>query len=197
MSQPAKITSVEAIEAFRASLIIYLTKARPVLEEVSAEVARTRNWVQHDQRLHWENQLRLRKRKLEEAQQELFNARLSQFKQSTTLQHLNMQRAQGAVREVEAKLDLLKKWDRQMENRTDPLVKQVEQLQGFLTADMARAVAYLEQVIKTLDAYVGTMPPVRAANVSARRTLVFSKCCQFSAFPCQRFAPSGTACLRS
>ena len=166
MSQPAKITSVEAIEAFRASLIIYLTKARPVLEEVSAEVARTRNWVQHDQRLHWENQLRLRKRKLEEAQQELFNARLSQFKQSTTLQHLNMQRAQGAVREVEAKLDLLKKWDRQMENRTDPLVKQVEQLQGFLTADMARAVAYLEQVIKTLDAYVGTMPPVRAANVS-------------------------------
>lgn len=165
MAQPAKITSVEAIEAFRATLIVYLSKARPVLEEVSAEVARVRSWVQHDQRLHWENQLRLRKRKLDETQQELFNARLSQFKPSTALQHLNMQRAQGAVKEVEEKLVVLRLWDRQMENRTDPLVKQVEQLQGFLTTDMVRAVAFLEQVIKTLDAYVGTLPPSGAGAI--------------------------------
>ena len=165
MAQPAKITSVEAIEAFRASLIVYLSKARPVLEEVSAEVARARSWVQHDQRLHWENQLRLRKRKLEETQQELFNARLSQFKPSTALQHLKMQRAQAAVKEVEEKLAVLRKWDREMENRTDPLVKQVEQLTGFLTTDMARAVAYLEQVIKALEAYVGTLPPSGAGAI--------------------------------
>jgi len=167
MALPAKITSVEAIEAFRASLILYLSKARPVLEEVSSEVARTRSWVQHDQRLHWENQLRLRKRKLEETQEELFNARLSQFKPSTALQHLKMQRAQAAVKEVEEKLAVLKQWDRQMENRTDPLLKQVEQLQGFLTTDMARAVAYLEQVVRTLDAYTGTIPPSSAGLGSA------------------------------
>src|ERR1044071_1054511 len=167
MAAPAKITSVEAIESFRASLILYLSKARPVLEEVGAEVMRTRNWVQHDQRLFWENELRLRKRKLEEAQEELFNARLSQFKQSTALQHLKMQRAQGAVKDVETKLAVLKKWDRDMENRTDPLVKQVEQLQGFMATDMVRAVAYLEQVIKTLDAYIGTVPPAGSTGQTA------------------------------
>jgi hypothetical protein len=156
---PAKITSVDAIESFRASLILYLSKARPVVEEVSSEVMRTRLWVQHDQRMYWENQMRLRKRKLEEAQEELFNARLSQFQESTTLQHLKMQRAQAAVKAVEEKLAMLKKWDREMENRTDPLVKQVEQLSGFLSTDMARAINYLEQVVKTLDAYLGAVAP--------------------------------------
>ena len=159
MAQPAQVTSVEAIEAFRASLIVYLTKAKPVLEEVSAEVARTRAWVQIDQRLHWENQLRVRTRKLEETQAELFNARLSQFKPNTALQFMNMQRAQAAVKTVEEKLAVIKKWDQQMENRTDPLVKQIEQLQLFLGIEMARAVAYLEQVVKTLDAYTHTLPP--------------------------------------
>jgi len=151
----AQVTSVEAIAAFRASLIVYLSKARPALEEVSAEVLRTRLWVQNDQRRLWENQLRLRTRRLEEAQAELFNARLSQFHQSTALQHMAVQRAEHAVREAEAKLTVLKKWDREIENRTDPLTKQIEQLQGFLTTDMARAVVFLEQVIKSLDAYAG------------------------------------------
>ena len=82
MVQPAQVTSVDAIEAFRASLIVYLAKARSVLEEISAEVQHTRQWVGTYQRLHVENQLRSRLRKLEEAQEALFNARLSQFSPS-------------------------------------------------------------------------------------------------------------------
>jgi len=46
-----------------------------------------------------------------------------------------------------------------MENRTDPLVKQVTQFHSFLTTDMKRAVAYLDQVVKTLEAYAGVPTP--------------------------------------
>ena len=163
MAQQAKITSVEAIESFRAALILYLSKARPVLEEVSADVARTRMWVQNDQRHHWENELRLRKRRLEEAQAELFNAKISLTQQSTQLPHMVVQRAQQAVKEVEGKLATVKRWDREMENRTDPLTKQVEQLHGFLTTDMKRAAEYLAQVVKTLDAYAEVLAPSRSS----------------------------------
>lgn len=159
MAQQAKITSVEAIESFRAALILYLSKARPVLEEVSADVARVRMWVQNDQRHHWEQELRLRKRRLEEAQAELFNAKISLTQQSTQLPHMAVQRTQRAVKEVEDKLAIVKRDDREMENRTDPLTKQVEQFHGFLTTDMARAVEYLGQVVKTLDAYADVLAP--------------------------------------
>ncbi len=42
MPERAHVTSVDALESFRANLIIYLSKARPTLEEVSADVQRMR-----------------------------------------------------------------------------------------------------------------------------------------------------------
>jgi hypothetical protein len=153
MSPRAQVTSVEAIEAFRSNLIVFLSKARPAVEEVSSEVMRTRLWVQEDQRRFWENQLRLRSRKLERAQAELSSARMSLIPTGTSTQQMDVRRALGAVREAEDKLSMLKKWNREMENHTAPLLKQVEQLHGFLCSDLTKAVAYLAQVVKTLEAY--------------------------------------------
>jgi hypothetical protein len=166
MAERAQVTSFEAVEAFRADLIVFLTRARAVLEEASDDVLRTRLWVQNDQRRLWEGETRVRERKLEEARSELFNARLSQFQDSTALQLMAVQRAERAAREAETKLALLKKWDRDLENRTDPMVKQVTQLHGFLTIDMGRAVAYLVQVVKALEAYADVASPGNATSLT-------------------------------
>ena len=159
MAGQAKITSVEAIEQFRVALILFLSQARPALEEISGEIVRAKNWLQHDQRRLWENELRVRGRKLEEAKGELFNARLSDFQESTSLQQMAVSRWQRAVREAEGKMAMLKKWDRELENRSEPLVKQAEQFQTFLTIEMPKAIAYLAQAVKTLDAYTGIALP--------------------------------------
>jgi hypothetical protein len=172
MTGQAQITSVEAIGSFRARLIVFLGQARPVLDEAANELSRTRLWLQNDQRSFWEHQLRLRNRKLEEAKQELFNAKLSQFQESTSLQLMAVQRAQRAVQEVEDRMKSLKKWDRELEHRAAPLMKQMEQLQGFLATDMAHAVAYLDQALKALDAYRDAVSSrnEKAAAVSPAKT---------------------------
>ncbi len=159
MAERAQVTSVEAIAAFRADLIVFMSKARAVLEEASDEVLRTRLWVQNDQRRAWEKEIRLRYRKLEEAKSELFNAQLSQFQQSKALCLMAVQRAERANRDAEAKIAVLKKWNRELENRTDPLVKQVTQFHSFLTTDMGRAIAYLAQVVQALEAYAAVLSP--------------------------------------
>jgi predicted nucleic acid-binding Zn-ribbon protein len=153
MAERAQVTSVEAIESFRASLMVFLSKVRPTLEEVSDEVLRLQFWLQNDQRRHWETELRRRSLKLEEARQELFNTALSHLQEASALQHMAVQRAQRAVREAEEKLDLLKKWGRALEDRTAPMVKQVEEFHGFLTIDLGRAVAQLAQIVRVLEAY--------------------------------------------
>ena len=58
MAERAKVTSTEALEQFRNQLIIYISKARPALEEVTADVLRARSWLENDQRILWENQIR-------------------------------------------------------------------------------------------------------------------------------------------
>jgi hypothetical protein len=153
MPGQAQITSVEAIEAFRAQLVVYLAQMRPVLDEVSNEAMRTRAWLEDDRKRYWTQELKKRNRKLEEAKQELFTATLSKMGEATSLHQMAVQRASRAVREVEDKLVVIRKWERELENRTSPLVKQMEQLHGFLTVDMAKAVAYLEQVLAALAAY--------------------------------------------
>jgi chromosome segregation ATPase len=164
MPEQAKITSIEAIEQFRAALILYLSQARPALDEISGEIVHTKVWLQNDQRRFLESEMRKRSKKLEEAQQELFSARLSNFQETTSLQQMAVQRMQREVRELEEKLKRVKKWERELENHSDPLVKSAEQFQTFLTIEMPKAIAYLAQVVKTLEAYSGVALPGSAAK---------------------------------
>src|SRR3954469_21371685 len=146
--QQAHVRSVDAIEAFRSALIVFLTKAKPTLEEVVSEVTRTRQWVEHDQRVFWQKEMKVRHRELEQAQGELFSSRLSRIDTPSAAQQLAVQKATRAIRHAEEKLRILKKWDRELETRTEPSLKLVEQLHGFLTADMGKAVAYLTHIIQ-------------------------------------------------
>jgi hypothetical protein len=74
-----------------------------------------------------------------------------------------VQRAHRAIREAEDKLRILKKWGRELENRSDPMVKEIEQLHGFMTTDMSRAVSFLNEIIKSLQAYSELSPVVAPA----------------------------------
>jgi hypothetical protein len=95
----------------------------------------------------------VRQRTLEQAESELFSARLSTIQQASAAQQMAVHRARRAIREAEDKLRILKKWGREIDNRTDPFVKEIEQLHGFISVDMAKAVSYLTEIIKSLQAY--------------------------------------------
>jgi hypothetical protein len=158
MSGQAQITSVEAIAAFRADLVVYLAQVKPLLDEVASEVMHTRSWLQDDRRRFWQQELRVRGRRLEEAKQELFNASISRMGEAKSFQQMAVQRAQREVQAAEEKLTILRKWDHELDDRSAPLVKQMEQLHGFLGVEMAKAVAYLDQALKALDAYQSVAP---------------------------------------
>ena len=166
MPEQAQVTSVDAIELFRSNLIVFLSKARPALEEVSADVQRTRMWLENEQREHWDREMKRRARDLEQAQAELFSARLSRLQQATAVQHMNVQRAQHAVREAEEKQRMLKKWSRELGPRAEPLVKLIDQTHGFLSSEMVKAVAYLAEVVETLQAYAEVRPSGGAVTTS-------------------------------
>jgi hypothetical protein len=159
MADRAQVTSVEAVESFRADLIVFQSKIRAVLEEACDEVLRAKVWVQTDRRRYWKAEARRRSGTLEKARADLSSARLSQFNESTTLPMMLVQRAERADQAARAKMAVLKKWDRELENRTDPLLKQVTQLQWFIAKDMAQAVAYLAKMERTLEAYADVAQP--------------------------------------
>src|SRR5262249_40992911 len=99
-------------------------------------------------------------------QAELFAAKLGKLKEASAAQEMAVHRVKRELREAEEKLALTKRWAREIQNLTQPLLKEVEQLHTFFTTDMVRAIAYLAQVVKTLDAYAGIATP--GAGAAAR-----------------------------
>ncbi len=170
MPPRAHVTSVEAIEEFRSSLLVYVSKARPTLEEVSDEALRTRLWLENEQRTRWEAEVRRRTRTLEQAQQALFSSGISNLRDASDVEKMAVQRARRALEEAEAKLKLVKHWARDFQNRAEPLTRQLDKLHTLLSNDMVKAAAHLANVIKALDAYADVAPPSLEGNPAAPAT---------------------------
>src|SRR5690606_20719205 len=129
MANRANITSTEALENFRANLIVYLSKARPTLEEVSDDVIRARVWVETDRRAFWEAQVRRAAQKLQDAQQAVFSAELSNLRDVSSAERHAVTKAKRALDEAETKLRIVKKWNRDFAGHIEPLARQLEKLQ--------------------------------------------------------------------
>jgi hypothetical protein len=167
MAERAHVSSVDALDVFRARLIVYVSQARPVLEEVSSDVLRTRLWLENEQRTYWENQARRRTKELEQAQQALFSAKLGTLRQESAAEQMAYHRARRALDEADNKLRVLKRWTRELDGRAQPLVKQMEKMHTLLANDLTKAVASLNQTIATLSAYAEIAPPSAIGDTSS------------------------------
>lgn len=170
MPGPAKVQSLEAIEQFRANLVVYRDKARAALEEADEEVRRLRQRLSVEWPGRWERERRLRQRLLEQREQEWFTARLSAFRDDSGARRQAVLRARRAVEEAEEKLRTIRRWHRQFEARVDPLHRRATRLRHWLSEEIEEAIQLLGRTIQTLAAYSErTAPPAegRASDATA------------------------------
>jgi archaellum component FlaC len=154
MATHAKVTSVEALEAFRASLIVFLNKAHSAVDQVSDEVRRVRSWLQHDQRTHWEGEVRRRARDLAQAEQEMMSARMTKALDNLSAQQQAVNKARRSLEEAQEKMRRVKLWIRDFDGAVDPLARGLNSLRGYLDHDMPQAIAHLGEVEKIMDSYL-------------------------------------------
>lgn len=165
MPERAHLTSVEALESFRAALVIYLSKAQPALEEVTAQLMRTRVWIGEDRQRHWQQQRRQRMLQLEQTRNTLSTVRMSNVHGATHEAQVDYRRAQQAYEEAESKLRTLKRWGREFDSCVGTQAKQLDRLMDQFITRLPQAIAYLDQLLDTLDQYK-SVPSVAASAVS-------------------------------
>ncbi|MFO1475474.1 MAG: hypothetical protein U1F98_02340 [Verrucomicrobiota bacterium] len=161
MAERAQVSAIQSIADFRAALVVYLAKARPTAEEVDTELVQLRSWLENTQRLHWQREIRRLGRELEQAASELLSAKMSKLQHASAAQEMNVQHLRRELRQAEEKLAATKRWSRELENRTQPLAKEVANLHSFLMVEMGDALRFLDQVLESLQAYADTAAPRR------------------------------------
>ncbi|WP_193214235.1 hypothetical protein [Luteolibacter marinus] len=156
MDGQARVGSVDAIEAFRGTLIRYAGRVRRALDDVTGEVKRTRGWLETEQRQKWEGEYRRRARRLEQAEQELFSARMSAMKNDKSAQQMAVHRARRAMEEAEEKLRVIKRWRQAYDASVEALAKQLEPLHETVSRRMPRGVVSLDNTVRHLQEYAQT-----------------------------------------
>ncbi len=163
MPEQARITSVEAVEVFRADLLVYLEKTRNVVDEVGEEVTRTRAWLQDDRASYWAQQVKRRAIALQERQQELFSAQIANLRHNIQAELVAVRRAKQALEEAEAKVKVVRQCVRDYPIEVEPLARHADLLRHALVSDMGKAVVLLSQTIKALHAYAAVKAPTADA----------------------------------
>jgi hypothetical protein len=153
MDGQANVSSIDALESFRADLIRFLEKARVALEDAESEVRRTRTWLDVDRANHWTAQMKLRLKQLEQAEAEYYNARITRPTENHASHKMAVAKAQRRVQEAEEKLQVLKRWRMQFDNRATPLLRQLDPAFFLVGSHLPKGVHALGEFIKALQAY--------------------------------------------
>jgi hypothetical protein len=158
---------LETLEFFRQKLLVFQSKAQRVMEDVRSQIKVTRNWLQNEQWLHWETQIKKRQKLLEQAEAELMTARFSEFVDNLALQQQAVRKARRALDEAEEKLRMVKKWSQEFDRVVDPHTRKLERLRGWLDDEVPKATAFLWNAQRTLEDYAQGGPPSAAPPAKA------------------------------
>ncbi|MFO1485708.1 MAG: hypothetical protein U1F71_20265 [Verrucomicrobiaceae bacterium] len=170
MADQARISNLDAIEAFRSALIVFISKTRQSLEMAQDSVKKMRGWLQSEQPAFWSAQIKQRQKKLDQANAELMSARMSEFVDTPTVQQMAVRKARAALEEAQAKLERTKGWARDYDRVVDPLARKLDAMRDFIDNDLATATAFLVEIQKILDAYNETPAPAVSSEPASPAT---------------------------
>ncbi len=158
MADHANVSSIDALESFRADLIQYVEKVQVALEDAEGEVRRTRSWLDVDRTGYWGGQLKLRAKQLEQAEAELYNVTLTSPQESHAFQKMAVLKARRRMDEAEEKIRLLKHWRQTFDNCASPILRRLDPMFSLIGRDLPKGIHLLGESIRALQAYAERAP---------------------------------------
>ncbi len=164
MTRTADVRSIAALEQLRAALCTFHAETRSALDQLDMDVRHALDWVEHDLLQAWKDEWRRRSRAVEFAKADLNCARAA-FPEERSSAVFDCKRALDRAKhrheEAEEKIAAVRRWTRVTHQEADDFRGPVQQFAELLTGTMHAAIAELDRMITTLEAYAAV--PVAAA----------------------------------
>jgi hypothetical protein len=161
MNNAAKIHDVDSLRELYAALAKFGVQAQSALDSVNAEIRRASDFLER-QDAYWQHETIRRQEELNRARADLSRQRWIHDGENvgTSEKELLVRRAREQVREAEAKVELVRRWKRQLPQAIADYNGPGRRLAGMLEADLRGMLALLEGRSAALEAYVAIAPPV-------------------------------------
>jgi hypothetical protein len=156
MSTPAKVYSSEAIEAVRMALMSFTEQVSDALTELSAEMRRMQDWLEHDRPRHWKGQTRRAMDMAHEAQQALHRCLMfpiANERPSCTEERAALKKAQARLAYCQEKEDRVRKWQQTMRHELFEYEGRISQLVRLVEVEVPHAIGVLNKILRNLEEY--------------------------------------------
>jgi hypothetical protein len=166
MSTQASVHSILALKDLRASIALFAEDALAALGAVDMEIRRTIQWLQHDRRMYWQDQIKRRREKVAIARAEVFRRQLAQkpdYSPPMTEQKEILRKAEASLQDAEKRLALVKKWEPALQQAVMEYRGSTRRISSIANGDVPRALVLMERMIEALEAYLRVAPPSGAA----------------------------------
>lgn len=166
----AKVTSVDAIKDFQATLVKFHDAAQNALGEVELEIRRFFNWLEKEQMMHWQRQVKVWTDKVAQAKAELARKKMSGGdgrQPDLSEQKAALRKAEYCLQTAEQKIENIKRWRVQCQRAVEEYMGHGRQLADLLEGNPAPAISFINRVIDRLDAYVTLGPPPTSGSTMA------------------------------
>jgi hypothetical protein len=175
MGESAQVNSIAAIEEFRCALVKFAQQAAQALCEMETEIRRSFDWITHDQLKYWQAEIQRSGRALVEAKTELLNAqtsrRMDDYVPTCIQERKKVERICQRQELAQSKVEAVRRWGQVIAREIDEFKVRSSQLSTMLDSDIPRALAALDRILQSLDAYVQlAAPSVAPAPVASTAT---------------------------
>jgi exonuclease VII large subunit len=165
MSTSANVQSLESIEAVRRALALFDEQVSNALTELSAEMRRLLDWLEHDRPRHWKTQVRIETDRVHEAQQALNRCLMfpiANERPSCYEERAELKKAQARLEYAREKQERVRHWQQSVQHELFEYEGRISQLVRLIDADLPQAMSVLARIIRHLEDYQS----LRAGNPS-------------------------------
>ena len=156
MNQQARVSSLDALAAFRAALLRFGDVCSDSIVSLQLEARRAAEWVEVDRAAYWPAQYRRANDDHHSARVNLERCELSvgpDDHRSCYEEKKAVEAAKRRMRLCEEKVRVSRHWAQVINHETRDFLGDLSQLQHYLESDLPKAVALLEKMLLALERY--------------------------------------------
>jgi len=163
MPRFARVTSIDALQAMSAALECFHADASNALDELGMQIRRALQWINHDCRDYWAQEVRRGFERVAEArvqlQQALTFRRVGEHQPSCVDEKKALEKAKRRLQTAQSKVQAIRHWAVVIERAVNEYRGSRAGLVNWLDADLPQAVAALKRMREALESYVALEPP--------------------------------------
>jgi len=166
----ARVESIDSIKQLKISLVKFAEGANAAIGDSESEIVRMMNWLENEQTSFWQTQARKRTEKVSQCADAVRMKRL--FKDVTGRQQSAIEEekalriAKLRLEEAQQKLLAVRKSIKRLEKEIPAYRAGVQRFATTVQVDIPTGVAQLENLILSLEAYVGLAAPVEVGSTA-------------------------------